>query len=178
LREHALVIGEVTLASGKSASYYVDVRRAVLLPSVFRDLGWLIAQTAADLGATAVGGVPLGAIPLACAALAAKAEGCPTTIEKGFILRAEPKPHGLGRLIEGPPLGPADRCLLLEDVVTTGGSTVRAIELLQREGLGLTGVVSVVDRLAGGGDRIAAAGQAPYLPLTTIDQLYPERPDR
>ena len=66
-----------------------------------------------------------------------------------------------------------------EDVVTTGGSTVRAIERILEEGHEVAGVVSVVDRLAGGGDAIQrASGGAPYRPLVTIDELYPERPDK
>ena len=71
-----------------------------------------------------------------------------------------------------------DRCLVVEDVVTTGGSTVQAIEALQAEGRTIVGVVSVLDRLAGGGERIEAAAGAPYRALTTIDDVYPDRPDR
>jgi orotate phosphoribosyltransferase len=76
-------------------------------------------------------------------------------------------------------LEPATRCLVVEDVVTTGGSTVRAIERILEEGLEVAGVTSVVDRLAGGAEAIAeASGGAPYRPLVTIDELYPDRPDR
>jgi orotate phosphoribosyltransferase len=67
---------------------------------------------------------------------------------------------------------------VVEDVVTTGGSTVRAIERIREEGFEIAGVVCVVDRLAGGGEAIAAAAGAPFRALTTIDELYPERPDR
>jgi len=179
LRDHGLIIGEVTLASGQRASYYVDVRRAALLPELFLELGRLIAWQAHEVGATAVGGVPLGAIPLACAALAATAAGAvPAGIEKGFFIRAERKEHGLGRLLEGPPLTDRDRVLLVEDVVTTGGSTVKALRQLAEEQVEVAGVVAVLDRLAGGRQAIAAATKAPYLPLFTIDDLYPERPDR
>jgi orotate phosphoribosyltransferase len=66
----------------------------------------------------------------------------------------------------------------VEDVVTTGGSTLTAIEALREAGHRIVGVVSVLDRLAGGGDAIAAAAGAPYVALTTIDDVYPERPDR
>ena len=66
----------------------------------------------------------------------------------------------------------------MEDVVTTGGSTVAAIERVREEGLEVVGVVSVLDRLAGGGAAIEAAAGAPYVALTTIDDLYPDRPDR
>ena len=172
LREHALVIGEVTLTSGATAQYYVDAKRAILMPAGFRALGELVAAEAGRAGATAVGGMTMGADPVACAALAAGAQ------VKAFFVRKEKKQHGLQRWIEGPPLEPGERCLIVEDVVTTGGSTVRAIERVSEEGLDVAGVVSVLDRLAGGREAIEAAAGAPYLPLTTIDDVYPERPDR
>jgi orotate phosphoribosyltransferase len=172
LREHALVIGEVTLTSGATAQYYVDAKRAILLPAGFLALGELVAAEAARTEATAVGGMTMGADPVACAALAAGAD------VKAFFVRKDKKQHGLQRWVEGPLLDPGERCLIVEDVVTTGGSTVRAIERVREEGLEIAGVVSVLDRLAGGGEAIEAAAGAPYLPLTTIDDVYPERPDR
>ena len=112
----------------------------------------------------------MGADPVACAALAA---GAPV---KAFFVRKERKQHGLQRWIEGPALDAGERCLIVEDVVTTGGSTVQAIERVREEGLEIAGVVSVLDRLAGGEAAIrAASGGAPYLPLTTIDDVYPDR---
>lgn len=172
LREHALVIGEVTLTSGATAQYYVDAKRAILMPAGFRALGELVAAEAGRAGASAVGGMTMGADPVACAALAAGAQ------VKAFFVRKEKKQHGLQRWIEGPPLEPGERCLIVEDVVTTGGSTIRAIERVREEGLDVAGVVSVLDRLAGGREAIEAAAGAPYLPLTTIDDVYPQRPDR
>ena len=173
LREHALVVGEVTLTSGAKAQYYVDAKRAILLPAGFRALGELVAQEARERGATAVGGMTMGADPVACAALAAGAD------VKAFFVRKERKEHGLQRWVEGLLLDPGERCLVVEDVVTTGGSTVKAIERIREEGLEIAGVVSVLDRLAGGGETIAAAtGGAPYTPLTTIEDVYPDRPDR
>lgn len=172
LREHALVIGEVVLTSGATAQYYVDAKRAILRPAGFAALGALVAEHARERGATAVGGMTMGADPVACAALAGGAD------VKAFFVRKEAKEHGLHRRVEGPPLDGDDRCLVVEDVVTTGGSTLAAIAALQAEGLRIVGVVSVLDRLAGGGERIAAAAGAPYLALTTIDEIYPDRPDR
>ena len=170
LREHALVIGDVTLTSGQKASYYVDAKRAILLPDGFRALSELVAAEADRVGATAVGGMTMGADPVACAALAA---GAPV---KAFFVRKEKKEHGLQRWIEGPELAEGERCLVVEDVVTTGGSTVRAIERIREEGFEIAGVVSVLDRLAGGAEAIQAASDgAPYRPLTTIDDVYPDR---
>jgi orotate phosphoribosyltransferase len=172
LREHALVIGEVTLTSGRTAQYYVDAKRAILRPAGFRALGELVAERAAAWGATAVGGLTMGADPVACAALAGGAD------IKAFFVRKETKSHGLQRRIEGPFLEPGDRCLVVEDVVTSGGSTIQAIEALREEGHEIAGVTAVLDRLAGGAEAIrAAAGGAPYEPLTTIDDVYPERPE-
>jgi orotate phosphoribosyltransferase len=172
LREHALVIGEVTLTSGATAQYYVDAKRAILRRAGFEALGELLVERVREWDATAVGGLTMGADAVACAALAGGAD------VKAFFVRKEAKRHGLARRIEGPLLARDDRCLVVEDVVSTGGSTVRAIEALQEAGHPICGVVSVLDRLAGGGERIAAAAGAPYVALVTIDDIYPERPDR
>jgi orotate phosphoribosyltransferase len=169
LRAHALVIGEVTLTSGARADYYVDAKRAILLPAGFAALGRLLAAQIAEWGATAVGGMTMGADPVACAALAA---GAPV---KAFFVRKDAKTHGLQRRIEGPPLEARDRCVVVEDVVTTGGSTLAAIEALQDAGQDICGVISVLDRLAGGTEAIERAAGAPYVALTTIDDVYPER---
>jgi orotate phosphoribosyltransferase len=172
LREHALVLGEVTLSSGRKASYYVDARRALLRPRGFRAAGELIAAAASRLGADAVGGPVMAAIPLACAAISV-AEGGELV---GFFVRKERKQHGLQHWVEGP-VEAGTRCLVVEDTVTTGGSTVAAIERMREEGLEIVGGLCVVDRLAGGGDAIAAALGAPFEALLTIDDLYPDRPD-
>src|SRR4051795_10768438 len=174
LREHALVIGEVTLSSGQKAQYYVEAKRAILRPRAFRAVGELIVAEAKERGATAVGGMTMGADPLASAAIGA--DGGDDLI--AFFVRKEKKQHGLQRWIEGPVLEPGTRCLVVEDVVTTGGSTVRAIERILEEGHEVAGVVSVVDRLAGGGEAIErASGGAAHSPLVTIDEVYPDRPD-
>jgi orotate phosphoribosyltransferase len=172
LREHALVIGEVTLTSGRTAEYYVDAKRAILLPAGFMALGELVRIEAERAGATAVGGMTMGADPVACAALAAGGD------VKAFFVRKDRKQHGLQRWVEGPRLAAGERCLIVEDVVTTGGSTVQAIERVREEGFEVAAVTSVLDRLAGGGEAIEAAAGAPYRPLTTIDDIYPDRPDR
>jgi orotate phosphoribosyltransferase len=168
-----LVIGEVTLSGGQRASYYVDARRALLRPAGFRAAGELLASAAREAGAQAVGGPVMAAIPLACAAIAVPGgQGL-----VGFFVRKERKAHGLQRWVEGP-VEAGTRCLVVEDTVTTGGSTVSAIERMREEGLEVVGAVCVVDRLAGGGDAIADAAGAPFRALVTIDELYPERPDR
>jgi len=173
LRAHALVIGEVVLTSGRTAQYYVDAKRAILRPAGFHAMAELIAARARAWNASAVGGLTMGADAPACAALAGGAD------VKAFFVRKDAKQHGLQRRIEGPLLDPSDRCLIVEDVVTTGGSTLQAIEAVREAGHEIAGVVAILDRLAGGGDAIrAAAGGAPYEPLATIDDVYPDRPDR
>ncbi len=166
LREHSLVLGEVTLSSGAKAHYYVDARRALLRPAGFLAAGELIAAAAGEVGATAVGGPVMAAIPLACAAIAVPAgEGL-----VGFFVRKERKEHGLQRWVEGAVEAGA-RCLVVEDTVTTGGSTVGAIERIREQGLEVAGVLAVVDRLAGGAAEIEAAA-APYRALATIDEIF------
>jgi orotate phosphoribosyltransferase len=172
LREHALVIGEVVLTSGKTAQYLVDAKRAILRPPGFRALAELVADQAREWNATAVGGMTMGADPIACAALAGGVD------VKAFFVRKEAKAHGLSRRIEGPLLEPGERCMLVEDVVTTGGSTLRALDALREEGHGVCGVLAICDRLAGGAAAIEQAAGAPFVALTTIDDVYPERPDR
>jgi orotate phosphoribosyltransferase len=172
LREHALVIGEVVLTSGAIAQYLVDAKRAILRRPGFEALSVLVAGQARAWNASAVGGMTMGADPIACAALAGGAD------VKAFFVRKEVKAHGLARRVEGPVLEPSDRCMLVEDVVTTGGSTIRALEALQAEGHDVVGVLAICDRLAGGAARIEHAAGAPFAALTTIDEVYPERPDR
>jgi orotate phosphoribosyltransferase len=93
-------------------------------------------------------------------------------------VRKDVKAHGLQRRVEGPPLGPGERCLIVEDVVTSGGSTLQAIEAVRGEGHAIVGVVAILDRLAGGAEAIRAAlgEDAPYEALADIDEVYPDRP--
>jgi orotate phosphoribosyltransferase len=172
LRAHALVIGEVVLTSGATAQYYVDAKRAILRPAGFGALAELVAERARAWDATAVGGLTMGADAPACAALAGGAD------VKAFFVRKDVKQHGLQRRVEGPLLDPDDRCLIVEDVVTTGGSTLQAIDAVREAGHEIVGVVAVLDRLAGGAERIREAAGAPYEALATIDEVYPDRPDR
>jgi len=176
LRHHALKKQPAVLSNGTSSSYYVDVKQAMLLPSLARIVGRAVADIALERNATAVGGMIVGAIPIACAALTMQ----PHEDLVAFIVRKDKKEHGLQRWIEGPDerLERGTHCLVVDDVVTTGSSTVQAIERVQETGLLVSGVVSIVDRLAGGREAIEAVANAPYQSLVTIDDLYPDRPDR
>jgi orotate phosphoribosyltransferase len=172
LQDHALVIGRVVLSSGRTSEYLIDAKRAILRPAGFMALATLVARQAAEWEATAVGGMTMGADPIACAALAGGAE------VKAFFVRKDAKQHGLSRRIEGPPLAPEDRCMIVEDVVTTGGSTIRALEAVRQEGHEICGVLAILDRLAGGGEEIERQAGVPFVALSTIDDVYPDRPDR
>src|SRR6201995_2902284 len=172
LREHAPGLGEDVLTSGKTAQHLVDAKRAILRPAGVAALAQVVAAQAQEWGATAVGGVTMGADPIACAAVAGGAD------VKAFFVRKEGKQHGLARRIEGPLLDATDRCMLVEDVTTTGGSTIRALEAVRDEGHQVCGGVAVCDRLSGGVEAIQQASRVAVVALTTIDDVYPERPDR
>src|SRR4051794_38032071 len=166
LRAHALVVGEVVLTSGATAQYYVDAKRAILRPPGFAALAELVADRARAWDATAVGGLTMGADAPACAALAGGAD------VKAFFVRKDVKQHGLQRRIEGPLLEPEDRCLIVEDVVTTGGSTLEAIDAVRSAGHAIVGVVAILDRLAGGAEGVRAAGPAPDQPPATMRDVH------
>ena len=114
----------------------------------------------------------MGADAPACAALAGGAD------VKAFFVRKEAKAHGLQRRVEGPPLEPGERCLIVEDVVTSGGSTVQAIEAVRAEGHDVCGVVSVLDRLAGGAEAIRLASGDRALRAARDDRRALSRPAR
>ena len=167
------MLGEVVLSSGRTAQYYVDARRALLRPAGFLAAGELIAAAAVRAGAEAVGGPVMAAIPLACAAIAVP-EGRDLV---GFFVRKETKSHGLQRMVEGP-VEAGTKAFVVEDTVTTGGSTVEAVERMREQGLEIVGGLCVVDRLAGGAEAVAEAIGGPFEALVTIDEIYPDRPDR
>lgn len=149
--------GPVTLASGKTSDFYVDGRLVTLSAEGSLLLGQAVLEVVRARGVTALGGPVTGACPMVSAAgvLAAQA-GTPLKL---FYVRSEPKGHGLQKAIEGPPLSPSDRALLVDDVLTSGGSLLRAVERVRQEvGCEVVGALTVVDREAGGREALAAAG--------------------
>ncbi len=173
LREHSLVIGEVTLSERRQGPV---LRRR---PSGAAAAGRFPRRRRADRRRRGRGGGDRrrrpgdGGDPARLRGdRGSRGEGL-----VGFFVRGERKQHGLQRWVEGPVEAGA-RCLVVEDTVTTGGSTVNAIERIREQGLEVAAVLAVVDRLAGGGEAIEAAARAPYRALVTIDELYPDRPDR
>jgi len=160
--------GNFTLASGKKSTFYVDLKTTTLHP----DGAYAIAQAALELLKSenlkidAVGGLTLGADPLATAiSLAAREQGL---VWPAYIVRKEPKGHGTSRYIEGTEnLKPGASVLVLEDVVTTGGSSIQAVERLREAGFNPVAILTVVDREEGGAEAIGKLGLR-FLALTTL----------
>jgi orotate phosphoribosyltransferase len=159
VRSKAVVHGRVTLASGKEADYYVDMRRITLDGTAAPLVGRVMLALTEGLEYDAVGGLTLGADPVATAMLhAAAARG--RTLD-AFVVRKEGKAHGLQRRIEGAPVE-GRRVLVVEDTSTTGGSALTAVTALREAGAEVVGVAVVVDRDTGAAQRVQAEG-LPYL---------------
>jgi orotate phosphoribosyltransferase len=153
----AVVRGKVTLASGREADYYVDLRRISLHAVAAPLVGQVMLDLVADWDFTAAGGLTMGADPVAGAMLhAAAARGA--TLD-AFVVRKEGKAHGLQRRIEGPDVA-GRRVLAVEDTSTTGGSVLTAVEALREAGAEVAGVAVIVDRDTGAREAVEAAGLA------------------
>jgi orotate phosphoribosyltransferase len=158
VRDLAVIHGEVTLASGRTADYYVDLRRVTLDGAAAPLVGRVMRDLVADWEFDAVGGLTLGADPVATAMLhAAAAEGGRLD---AFVVRKAEKAHGLQRRIEGSPVE-GRRVLAVEDTSTTGGSVLTAVEALREAGADVIGVAVIVDRDTGAKEKIEALG-LPY----------------
>ena len=161
VREKALKFGDFTLASGKKAKYYLDCRQITLDAQGARLIGEgmldLLAHDMPDL----VGGMAIGADPITAAILTlAGIRGLPL---RGVMVRKEAKQHGTGKLVEGP-FREGESIVIVEDVVTTGGSSLLAIERCEAVGLKVSRVLAIIDRLEGGSEAFAARGYE----LTTL----------
>lgn len=169
LRRDALAIGEFTLASGAVSRYYIDGRKVTLSAEGAALIGSGVVDLLERLpDVRAVGGLTLGADPIVGAALAvAGARG--RTDLKGFLVRKETKQHGMGRLVEGP-LASGDAVLIVDDVATTGGSALRAVDAVEALGCRVAAVMTVLDRLEGAAEAFASRG-LPFHALTTIRDL-------
>jgi len=159
IAREAVFHGDFTLASGKKASYYVDMRKISLDHRVAPLIGRVMCELIADIpDVDAVGGLTLGADPIASAVLH---QGAALGREyDAFVVRKEPKDHGRGKQVEGPDVA-GKRVVVLEDTTTTGGSPLKAIEALEREGAIVVAVATIVDRATGAQAVIEAAGY-PY----------------
>jgi len=165
----ALKRGTFRLASGREASFYLDAKQVVLDARGSMLVGRAILEKLKALGPLpdAVGGMSIGADPITSAVVTmAGVEGLPL---KGFMVRKESKDHGTKKYIEGP-VTPGQRVVIVEDVTTTGGSSLLAIDRAQEFGLVVERVVTVIDRLAGAQAAFAARG-IPLESLVTIRDL-------
>jgi len=164
------------LASGRRSTLYVDCRLTSMSPegqlligraalAALRDSGWPV---------DAVGGLTLGADPISYAiahASALEAEAGTGGMVRSFTVRKETKQHGTGKLIEGP-FQAGDQVVVVEDVITTGGSALKAVEAVRAAGGRILGVLALVDREEGGREALEAAGLR-VISLVTASDLLP-----
>ncbi len=167
VKEHALEFGDFTLASGKKASWYLDCRKLTLDGESANVIAEGMLNLMRDDLPDAVGGMAIGADPITAAVLTlAWQKGTPV---KGFIVRKEAKGHGTGKVVEGP-VQPGQSVVMVEDVVTTGGSSLRAIEHARAFGLKVDRICAIVDR-GSRSKEIFAEVDVDFQALLTIQDL-------
>ena len=169
LLERSVRLGDFTLSSGAKSSYYIDARQTTMTAEGQRLTGKIAYTLIEEAGwdVSHVGGLTLGADPVAYA-IAHHSTGRGRTLD-GFTVRKEPKDHGTGQQIEGG-LPTDARVVVVEDAVTTGGSAIRAIEVLRKYGASVAGVICLVDREEGGRSRLDELG-VPLLAVFTGQEL-------
>jgi orotate phosphoribosyltransferase len=172
LRQKSVMFGDFTLASGAKSDFYVDCRLTTMDANgawLIGRLGWHWVQANAALGAQSIGGLTMGADPVALAIAMASAAESPQGPIHAFAVRKQAKEHGRGRRIEGN-FKDGMPVIVVDDVITTGGSTLQAIEAIRAEGGNVVGVLVVVDRQEGGRAAIEAVG-VPVYALCTKEEL-------
>ena len=157
LAERSARRGQFTLASGRQSTLYIDARLTTMSPDGLALIGplALAALNEVDWHVHAIGGLTLGADPISYAIAYASADTASPL--RAFTVRKEAKAHGTGRLIEGP-FRERDRVAIIEDVITTGGSALRAVDAVRAAGGAVAGVLALVDREEGGRDALVSAG--------------------
>jgi orotate phosphoribosyltransferase len=181
VRQKSLKFGQFTLASGRKATYYLDGKQATLDPTGARLVGEgildLMGGTATADGTVlsmpdAIGGMSIGADPITAAVVTMSAvRGTPLM---GFMVRKEPKGHGTNQYLEGP-VEPGMTAVIVEDVVTTGGSSLLAIDRAEQFGLKIVGVAAIIDRMEGGAEAFTRRGY-PFASLLSIRDFGIEPP--
>ncbi|MEO7966515.1 MAG: orotate phosphoribosyltransferase [Gemmatimonadaceae bacterium] len=166
--------GHFVLASGRTSDLYIDARLTTMSPEGLSMIGPLALTTIRHSfpGADAAGGLTLGADPISYAIAYASAASLP--LVRAFSIRKEAKAHGTGRQIEGP-VSSTDKVVVIEDVITTGGSALRAVEVLRSNGYEILGVLALVDREEGGREAIEQAGLN-VVSLTRASEILPLLP--
>ena len=150
--------GEFTLTSGKKSSFYIDAKETTLNPEGMYLVGNIMYGMVKEVpGIQAVGGVSVGGDPLVCSVVLASYAAKDNLL--GFLIRKEPKGHGKNLWVEGgKSLKKGIHVVILEDVVTTGGSSLKAIEVTEKEGYKVVGIIALLDRLDGGKEAIESKG--------------------
>lgn len=168
LAQHAYQEGDFTLTSGAKSTFYLDAKQVTYRPDGAALVGAAVHEIASTHDANSVGGLTMGADAIVASAVAVSAgTSQPLT---GFIARKEAKKHGLGKWIEGvTPRGM--RVVIVDDVITTGDSLLRAVELARADGAEVVATVGVVDREQGGAVSIREKTGVPFYGLSTISEI-------
>jgi orotate phosphoribosyltransferase len=168
IRERSFGRRKVVLASGRESNFYFDMKPTMFHPEGASLLAKMILARLSGLGIDYVGGLEMGAVPLiASVAAFSHEQGKPLP---GFFVRKAVKDHGTKKRIEGPESLAGKRVAILEDVTTTGGSAIQAVEVARQAGAEVALVLSIVDRLEGAADSFAKAG-VPFAALFTADDF-------
>ena len=169
LAKYSAKRGDFVLASGKRSTFYIDARLTTMSPEGLATIGPIALDTLRNTGwnVSAVGGLTLGADPISYAiSYASAATDGPI---RAFTVRKEAKDHGTGKLLEGP-FRQGDRVAIIEDVITTGGSALRAVEAVRNAGGVVTGILALIDREEGGREKIEGSG-LPVVSLTKAAEI-------
>jgi orotate phosphoribosyltransferase len=167
LKENAIALGSFKLASGKESDYYLDERVVTLSAEGAYLTAKIILDMLKDVEADAIGGMTVAADPITGAVIAVShADGKPLD---GFIVRKEPKGHGTGKQIEGP-IKSGQKVIIVDGVITTGGSVLKAIEAVEKMGCQVVKVILIVDRLEGGRENVVSKGYD-FAAIFTRDDL-------
>ena len=167
VKTRALKFGDFTLASGKKSTYYLDGKQVTLHSIGAREVALGLLRLLDGVPFDAIGGMSIGADPIIGAVLAVAAEQ--NRELAGFMVRKEAKGHGTKRYIEGP-LEAGSKVVIVDDVITTGGSSIQAIKHAREFGVEVVQVVAIVDRLQGGAEAFEKLG-LPFQALMTIEDL-------
>lgn len=167
LAQRAFRFGEFVLSSGRRTDVYVNGKEVTLEGRGLHLCALLLLERCRALDVAAVGGLTLGADPIAAAVAALSGAG-PQPL-RAFIVRKQAKQHGTGQLIEGPALVRGERVAVVDDVITTGGSLIQAVEAVQQAGAEVVEAIALVDREEGGPEAIAARGVPLHALFTRSD---------